>query len=137
MLGRVSSSVRVDSAQQRLTPSLEAECASICFSSVLFWFAGHMSTSAELLGRKKMDRRPDPGNQSGQGLQAQGSNRGETRLPGAADPDKSFILCHAFRNRTGACETSFLSLGCRAPLFPIPKDYFMGPDLVVAAAARR
>ena len=61
MLGRVSSLVRVDSAQQRLTPSLEVECASICFSSVLLWFAGHMSTSAELLGRKKTDRRPDPG----------------------------------------------------------------------------
>ena len=61
MLGRVSSLVRVDSAQQRLTPSLEVECASICFSSVLFWFAGNMSTSAELLGRKKTDRRPDPG----------------------------------------------------------------------------
>ena len=59
------------------------------------------------------------------------------RLPGAANPDKSFILCRAFRNRTGACEASFLSLGCRAPLFPIPKDYFLGPDLVVAAAARR
>ena len=59
------------------------------------------------------------------------------RLPRAAYPDKSFILCHAFRNRTGACETSFLSLGSHAPLFPIPKDYFLGPDLVVAAAARR
>ena len=23
------------------------------------------------------------------------------------------------------------------PFFPIPKDYFLGPDLVVAAAARR
>ena len=34
---------------------------SIYFSSVLFWFAGHMSTSAELLGRKEMDRRPNPG----------------------------------------------------------------------------
>ena len=61
MLGQVSSLVRVDSAQQRLTPSLEVECASICFSSVLFWFAGHMGTSAELLGRKGTDRRPDPG----------------------------------------------------------------------------
>ena len=61
MLGRVSSLVRVDSAQQRLTPRLEVECASILFSYVLFWFAWHMSTSAELLGRKKMDRRPDPG----------------------------------------------------------------------------
>ena len=84
-----------------------------------------MSTSAELLGKKEMDR-----------LQAQGCNRGEMRLPRAADLDKSFILCHAFRNRTGACETSFLSLGCRAPLFPIPRDYFLGPDLVVAATAR-
>ena len=61
MLGRVSSLVRVDSAQQRLTPSLEVECASICFSSVLLWFVGHMSTSTGLLARKKTDRRPDPG----------------------------------------------------------------------------
>ena len=70
------------------------------------------------------------------GLQAQGSNCDKMRLPRAADPDKSFILCHAFRSRTGVCQTSFLSLGCRAPLFPIPRDYFLGPDLVVAAAAR-
>ena len=96
-----------------------------------------MSTFAELLGGMEMDRVPTPANQSCPGLQARGSNRGKTRLPGAADPDKSFILCHAFQNRTGACETSFLSLGSHAPLFPIPKDYFLGPDLVVAAAARR
>ena len=96
MLGQVSFLVRVYSAQQRLSPSLEVECASICFSSVLLWFAGHMSTSAKLLGRKKMDQCPDPGKPELPGLQAQGYNRGKTRLPGAADPDKSFILYHAF-----------------------------------------
>ena len=108
MLGRVSSFVRVHSAQQRLTPSLEAECASIYFFSVLLWFTGHMSTSTELLGRKETDRRPDPGKPE---LPGAASTRIQPRQDevagGAADPDKSFILCHAFRSGTGICETSF------------------------------
>ena len=94
-----------------------------------------MSTSAELLGNREMDRRPDPGKPELPGAASTRIHPRQDEI--AADLDKSFILCHAFRNRTGVCETSFLSLGCRAPLFPIPKDYFLGPDLVVAAAARR
>src|SRR3954470_24023334 len=40
MLSRVSSLVRVDSAWQRLTPSLEVECVSCCCSFVSFGLQG-------------------------------------------------------------------------------------------------
>ena len=76
-----------------------------------------MSTSAELLEERKRTGVPTPANQSCRGLQAQGSNRGKTRLPGAADPDKSFILYHAFRNGTGICETSFYFYVTVLPFF--------------------
>ena len=87
------------------------------FFSALLWFAGHMGTFAELLGRKGTDRRPDPGKPELPGAQVHGSNRGKTRLPGAADPDKSFILCHAFRYGTGTCETSFYLQATVLPFF--------------------
>ena len=74
-----------------------------------------MSTSAELLGRKEMDRRPDPGKPELPGLQARGSNHGKTRLPGAADPDKSSILYHVFCYGLRYVKPHF-PLSYRAPL---------------------
>ena len=59
-----------------------------------------MSTSAELLGRKETDRRPDPG---------------KPELPGAASSDKFFIPYHAFPYGLRYVKPRF-SLSYRAPL---------------------
>ena len=85
-----------------------------------------------------MDRRPDAGKPELPGAASTRIQPRQDEIGGeAADPDKSFILCHAFRNMTGACETSFYLQATVLPFFPIPKDYLPGLDLVVAAAARR
>ena len=50
-------------------------------------------------------------------------------------PDKSFIPYHVFRYGLGCVKLCSISeLPCS--LFSAPKDYFLGLDLVVAAAAR-
>ena len=100
------------------------------------WFAGHKSTSAELFGRKGTDGRPDPGKPKLPGAASTRIHPGKPRLQGAADPDKSSILYHAFRYGLGYVKPRFISrLPCS--LFSKPKDYLLGPDLVVVAAAKK
>ena len=57
-------------------------------------------------------------------------------LPGAANPDKFSVLYHAFRYGLGYVKPRFISrLLCS--LFYKPKDYLLGPDLVVVVAAKK
>ena len=134
MLGRVSSSVRVDSAWQRLTPSLELECASLCSSLSSLVRRTHEYSSRTALEEKGRTGVRAPTSQSCRGLQEQGSIRSKPRLPGAADPDKYSILYHAFRYGLRYVKPRFISRLPCSPFF-VPKDYLLGPNLVVVAAA--
>ena len=79
---------------------------------------------------------PASASQGCRGLQIQGSVCGKPRLPGAAGLDKSFILYHAFRYELGDVKPRFISkLPCS--LLSEPKDYLLGPDLVVVAVGRK
>ena len=136
MLSRVPSSVRVDSAWRRLTPSLEVECASLCSSLSSLVRRAHKYPCRAILEERKRTGAPTPANPSCRGLQVQGSIHGKPRLPGAADLDKSFILYHAFRYGLGYVKPCFISrLPCS--LFSEPKDYLLGLNLVVVAAASK
>ena len=136
MLGRVSFLVRVDSAFRWLTPSLEVECASLCSFLPSFGSQGTWALLLSYLEERERTGVPTPANQSCWGLQVQGSNRGKTRLPGAADLDKSFILYNAFRYGLGYVKPRFIP---RLPCSPlsVPQDYLLGPNLVIVTTARK
>ena len=103
--------------------------------SVLFGSQGMWTILLGRLEERERTGAPAPASQGCRGLKTQGSNHGKPRLPGAADPDKSFILYHAFRYELGNVKPRIIS---KLPCSPLsePKDYFLGPKLVVVAAAR-
>ena len=79
---------------------------------------------------------PTLANQSCRGLQVQGSNRGKPRLPGVQIQISLLSSIMHFGMELGYVKPRFISrLPC--PHFSVPKDYLLGTDLVVAAAARR
>ena len=82
-----------------------------------------------------MDRHPRPRQAIAVGgVQIQAPDHDEPGLPGAADPDKSFIPYRAFRYGLGYVKPRSISkLSC--PLFSASKDDLLGLDLVVAATA--
>ena len=101
------------------------------------WFAGYMDISAELFGRKRTSRRSGPD---------------KPRLPGAADtrvqPRQAKVagglqiqisplspVVH-FRMELGRMKPRFIPrLPCS--LFPVPKNYSLGRNLVVVAVTRK
>src|SRR3954470_21025728 len=91
MLSRVSSLVRVDSAKQLLTPSLEVESTSFFLFLRFLWFAGFCISWPDRLRTEKRRRRAStwsPASQCCRGLQVRRFARGKPKLPGAAIPDK-------------------------------------------------
>ena len=91
------------------------------------------SYRAILEGKEWTDARA-PASQNCQELRERGSLHGKPGSSGAANPDKSFIPYHVFPYGLGCVKPRSMSeLPCS--LFSAPKDYFLGLDLVVAAAA--
>ena len=104
------------------------------FSSLSFLVRRTRKHFCRAVWKEGTDRCPDPGKPRLLGLQIQGSIR-KPRLPGAAGPDKSFILYHAFRYELGYVKSRFIS---KLPCSPLsePKVYLLGPKLVVVVAAK-
>ena len=107
------------------------------FFSVFFGSQGTWILLLSHLEERERTGAPAPASQDCRELKTQGSNPGEPRLPGAADSDKSFIPCYAFLYRTGTCETAFIFLNHRAPLFLYPGAIPLGRNLVVVVVARK
>ena len=104
--------------------------------SVFFGSQGTWTLLLSHLEERERTGAPAQASQDCRGLKTQGSNHGKPRLPGAADPDKSFILYHAFRYGLGYVKPRSISkLSCS--LFSAPKDYLLGLDLVIAATAKK
>ena len=80
-----------------------------------------MDISAELFGRKRTGRRSDPG---------------KPRLPGAANPEMSFIPYYAFPCGIGTYEALFIHRPPCSP-FPVPMNYSLGRNLVLVAVTRK
>ena len=111
----------------------------MCLSVLSSLFFGSQAAQAFLLSHLRAGRRidiPDPGKKLPGGCRFKTPDHVKPRLPGAADPDKSFIPCYAFPCGIGTYETSFIP-GPPCSPFPMPKNYFLGRDLVVVAVTRK